>query len=92
MSTIYTVGHSTRTVEEFIGLLKSFGIDLVADIRTVPKSGTIRSSTSTNSQDRWRRPESSTGICPGWADYAGQPKIQSTPDGAVRPSAAMPTT
>ena len=38
MSTIYTVGHSTRTVEEFIGLLKSFGIDLVADIRTVPKS------------------------------------------------------
>jgi len=38
MSTIYTVGHSTRTVEEFIGLLKDFGIDLVADIRTVPKS------------------------------------------------------
>lgn len=38
MSTIYTVGHSTRTVEEFIGLLKCFGIDLVADIRTVPKS------------------------------------------------------
>ena len=37
-STIYTVGHSTRTVEEFIGLLKGFGIDLVADIRTVPKS------------------------------------------------------
>ncbi len=38
MSTIYTVGHSTRTVQEFIGLLKCFGIDLVADIRTVPKS------------------------------------------------------
>jgi uncharacterized protein (DUF488 family) len=38
MSTIYTVGHSTRTVEEFIGLLKCFGIDLVADIRMVPKS------------------------------------------------------
>jgi uncharacterized protein (DUF488 family) len=38
MSTIYTVGHSTRTVEEFIGLLTCFGIDLVADIRMVPKS------------------------------------------------------
>ena len=38
MSTIYTVGHSTRTVEEFIGLLKCFGIEFVADIRTVPKS------------------------------------------------------
>jgi uncharacterized protein (DUF488 family) len=38
MSTIYTVGHSTRTVEELIGLLNCFGIDLVADIRAVPKS------------------------------------------------------
>ena len=38
MSTIYTVGHSTRTGGEFIGLLKCFGIDVVADIRTVPKS------------------------------------------------------
>lgn len=38
MSTIYTIGHSTRTIEEFIGLLQCFGIELVADIRTVPKS------------------------------------------------------
>ncbi|GJF13115.1 hypothetical protein NGTWS0302_18250 [Mycolicibacterium cyprinidarum] len=38
MSTIYTIGHSTRTIEEFIGLLQCFGIDFVADIRTVPKS------------------------------------------------------
>ncbi|MCB0949165.1 MAG: DUF488 domain-containing protein [Mycobacterium sp.] len=38
MSTIYTIGHSTRAIEEFIGLLKSFDVDFVADIRTVPKS------------------------------------------------------
>ena len=92
MSTIYTVGHSTRTVEEFIGLLKSFGIDLVADIRTVPKSRHNPQFHIDQLAGSLASPESSTGICPGWADYAGQPKIQSTPDGAMRPSAAMPTT
>jgi uncharacterized protein (DUF488 family) len=35
---IYTIGHSTRSIEEFIDLLMSFGIKMVADVRTVPKS------------------------------------------------------
>ncbi len=35
---IYTIGHSTRSIEEFISLLKSFGIKIVVDVRTVPKS------------------------------------------------------
>ncbi|MGO4618039.1 DUF488 family protein [Nocardia sp. 2YAB30] len=39
MSTVYTIGHSTHTVTEFVGMLRHFGIGLVADIRTVPKSG-----------------------------------------------------
>lgn len=34
----YTVGHSTRTVDEFIALLRTAGIGLVADIRTVRRS------------------------------------------------------
>jgi uncharacterized protein (DUF488 family) len=36
--TVFTVGHSTRTADEFVELLQGFGIDLVADIRTVPRS------------------------------------------------------
>ena len=36
--TIYTVGHSTRTAEEFIALLEAHGVQQVADVRTVPKS------------------------------------------------------
>ena len=36
--TIYTIGHSTRTIEEFIELLKTYGIQKVVDIRTIPKS------------------------------------------------------
>jgi uncharacterized protein (DUF488 family) len=36
--TIFTVGHSTRTLEEFIALLQSYGIECLVDIRTVPRS------------------------------------------------------
>lgn len=36
----YTIGHSTRTLEEFIDLLRMAKVELVADIRTVPRSRT----------------------------------------------------
>lgn len=36
--TIYTIGHSTRAIEEFIELLKAHTVELLADIRTIPKS------------------------------------------------------
>ncbi|HEX9444494.1 MAG TPA: DUF488 domain-containing protein [Candidatus Binatia bacterium] len=35
---IYTIGHSTRTIEEFEKLLEDFAIGLLLDIRTVPRS------------------------------------------------------
>jgi uncharacterized protein (DUF488 family) len=35
---VLTVGHSTRTLEEFIGLLQAHGATCVADVRTVPRS------------------------------------------------------
>lgn len=35
---IYTIGHSTRTIEEFIAILKAYHIQLLADIRTMPGS------------------------------------------------------
>lgn len=35
---IFTIGHSTRTLNEFIGLIKNYGISLVVDVRTVPRS------------------------------------------------------
>ena len=36
--TIYTIGHSTRPIEDFIGLLQHNGVQTLVDIRTVPKS------------------------------------------------------
>ncbi|MDQ2839762.1 MAG: DUF488 domain-containing protein [Acidobacteriota bacterium] len=38
MSPVFTIGHSTRMAEEFIRLLKAFKIELLADIRTIPRS------------------------------------------------------
>lgn len=37
---VYTVGHSTRTLEQFVELIRGFGVDRVVDIRTVPRSRT----------------------------------------------------
>lgn len=35
---IYTIGHSTRTIDEFMRMLQVYGIEMVADVRTIPKS------------------------------------------------------
>jgi len=36
----FTIGHSTRPVSDFVDLLKGEQIELVADVRTVPRSRT----------------------------------------------------
>ncbi len=36
--TIYTIGHSTHPIEEFIKILQAYNIKEVIDIRTIPKS------------------------------------------------------
>lgn len=36
--TIYTIGHSTHEIGEFIALLQSHDIEALVDIRTIPKS------------------------------------------------------
>ena len=36
--TFFTIGHSTRPTGEFVGLLQSAGVQLLVDVRTVPRS------------------------------------------------------
>jgi uncharacterized protein (DUF488 family) len=36
----FTIGHSTRSIDEFVELLRSAGVRFVADVRTVPRSRT----------------------------------------------------
>ena len=37
---VFTVGHSTRSSEEFVALLAAHGVTLLVDVRTVPRSRT----------------------------------------------------
>jgi uncharacterized protein (DUF488 family) len=37
-NTFFTIGHSTRTIVEFVDLLQLSGIDLVVDVRSIPRS------------------------------------------------------
>ena len=36
--TIYTIGHSTRSLDVFLALLRVYGVAQLGDVRTVPKS------------------------------------------------------
>src|SRR5689334_20954044 len=36
----FTIGHGTRTVDEFIALVRNAGVAVVVDVRTVPRSRT----------------------------------------------------
>lgn len=38
--TIFTIGHSTRTIAEFVALLAQVGVDLLVDVRSIPRSRT----------------------------------------------------
>lgn len=40
MYPFFTIGHSTHPIDEFVELLRSAGITLVADVRTAPRSRT----------------------------------------------------
>jgi uncharacterized protein (DUF488 family) len=35
---LYTIGHSTRPIDEFLELLNAHGIEKVVDVRTIPRS------------------------------------------------------
>jgi uncharacterized protein (DUF488 family) len=40
MSTIFTIGHSTRAIAEFVALLRQVAVDLLVDVRSIPRSRT----------------------------------------------------
>ncbi len=36
--TVLTIGHSTRTIEEFLAILAAHGVERLIDVRSIPKS------------------------------------------------------
>lgn len=41
MKTVWTIGHSTRTMDELVEVLTSHGIEIVADVRRFPVSSRV---------------------------------------------------
>lgn len=37
---VYTIGHSTRAIAEFVALLQQVAVDMVVDVRSIPRSRT----------------------------------------------------
>ena len=48
MRTIFTIGHSTRTIDEFLALLHQVAVDRLVDVRAIPRS---RTNPQFNSED-----------------------------------------
>ena len=40
LPTIFTIGHSTRPIADFLTLLQKLGVDLLVDVRSIPRSRT----------------------------------------------------
>jgi uncharacterized protein (DUF488 family) len=38
VSRVYTIGHSTRSADDFVALLRAHAVDRLADVRTIPQS------------------------------------------------------
>lgn len=38
MCTLYSIGHSNQTFDEFVAMLKNQGINVIVDVRSVPAS------------------------------------------------------
>jgi uncharacterized protein (DUF488 family) len=80
---VFTIGHSTRTLNDFISMLKAHSVAMVVDIRTVPRS---RHNPRFNIETM---PEnlSASGIgnytCQDWEGFAAHEKI--TEPGLAQP-------
>ena len=62
---IFTIGHSTRPLDEFIGLLQAHGVKQLVDVRTIPRSRHIGNSTATHCPPHCEASASATGHMKG---------------------------
>lgn len=79
MSTVFTIGHSTRTFEEMLGLLRDNDVTLLADIRSFPSSRRL---------PQWNRDEIEAALPPD-IGYRWLPRLggrRHTPAGVASPN------
>src|SRR5205807_1982491 len=63
---VFTVGHSTRSLDELGALLREHGVDVVADVRTAPGS---------RRQPHFSRPALAALLPPRGLDYVHLPEL-----------------
>ena len=63
---VFTVGHSTRPLAEFIALLAAHSVRQLIDVRTVPRSRHNPQFNRDTLPLRWRSPESAMRMLPAW--------------------------
>jgi hypothetical protein len=63
---VLTVGHSTRSLEEFIDLLKAHSVTRLIDVRAVPRSRHNPQFNRDTSRTHWRSPASAMRTLPVW--------------------------
>ena len=65
-SPFFTIGHSTRAVTEFVDLLQGEQVQLVVDVRTVPRSRSNPQFNATFFRKRSRQNRSAMSASPRW--------------------------
>ena len=85
-SLMLTVGHSTRTMEEFLRLLSTAGVTLLADVRRFPTRRVTLGSARPPLWEHYGGRASSIRICPGSADAGARSPTPRTPAGETPPS------
>ena len=80
---IFTIGHSTLPIDEFIGLLLPHGVSRLVDVRTVPRSRHNPQFNRDTLPEHSPRKASVTLICRDWAVSVTPGQIRRTEDGAT---------
>lgn len=89
---VFTIGHSTRSLEEFVAMLRAHGIQRIVDVRSIPRRTIIRSSTARSSADACAIGASTTATCIHSADCAMRARTPPTLAGITSRFAGLPTT
>ena len=89
---LWSIGHSTRAIEEFIGAVESFEIKVIADVRSFPGSRRYPQFNKENLKASLAAAGSSTSIFPNSAAVAARDRIHLMWPGATNHFAGMPIT
>ena len=89
---VFTIGHSTRPIEQFVEILKANGIKRVIDVRTIPRSRHNPQFNRESLAESLRAQESDTRTSRSSVGCDILRKTRSTSAGAIRDSADLRTT